>query len=228
MTSYYKTLLSGKRLEKCYDIAPPRIRQYLRKETEYVISLLKPTDKVLELGCGYGRVMNELADHCAIVDGIDISEDSIYYGRKCLEARPNCHLMVMDATDLHYKDNSYDLVLCVQNGICAFHKDRYRITEEALRVARPGGLVIFSTYCKEFWSHRIHWFLLQSIEELIGKIIETDPERGIIRCEDGFEALTIDINEFSALAARLQCNFKTVVIDGSSLFFVLNKSKLQL
>jgi len=99
--------------------------------------------------------------------------------------------------------------------------------EEALRVTRPGGLVLFSTYYNEFWFHRIHWFLLQSKEGLIGKIIEADPERGIIRCDDGFEALTIDKKEFYALAATLNCHFETVFIDRSSLFFVLNKSKPQ-
>ncbi len=96
MTSYYQTLLSGKRLEQCYEIAPPRIKRYLRKETDFIISVLKPSDKVLELGCGYGRVMKDLAGHCAIIDGIDISDNSIYYGRKYLSSRPNCHLMVMD------------------------------------------------------------------------------------------------------------------------------------
>jgi cyclopropane fatty-acyl-phospholipid synthase-like methyltransferase len=52
---YYAEKLSAKRLQRCYEIASPRVQQYLEAEIEHVIGHLKPTDTVLELGCGYGR-----------------------------------------------------------------------------------------------------------------------------------------------------------------------------
>jgi hypothetical protein len=50
--AYYKERLSGDRLFRCYEIAPPRIKQYLKAEIEFVVSNLQPADLVLELGCG--------------------------------------------------------------------------------------------------------------------------------------------------------------------------------
>jgi SAM-dependent methyltransferase len=61
----------------------------------------------------------------------------------------------MDASALALDDGVFDAVVCVQNGICAFGVDRVQLVREALRVARPGGLAMFSTYAEGFWSHRL-------------------------------------------------------------------------
>jgi hypothetical protein len=53
---YYSTRLSGEQLEKCYELASPRVKQYLDVEIAFVLGRLRPADSVLELGCGYGRV----------------------------------------------------------------------------------------------------------------------------------------------------------------------------
>lgn len=53
MNSYYSDTLSAKKLEKCYEIAQPRIVQYMSAEIEFVMRTLESTDRVLELGCGY-------------------------------------------------------------------------------------------------------------------------------------------------------------------------------
>lgn len=67
MTSYYAKKLSGARLQRCYDIAPARVQQYLESEITYLVSRLRTTDHVLELGCGYGRVAMRIADVAARV-----------------------------------------------------------------------------------------------------------------------------------------------------------------
>ncbi len=49
MDYYYSKKLSAERLRRCYDIAPQRIRQYMKAEVEYVLSKIKKEDKVLDL-----------------------------------------------------------------------------------------------------------------------------------------------------------------------------------
>jgi SAM-dependent methyltransferase len=61
MSGYYREKLSANRLERVYAIAPPRVRQYLDAEIDHVLALVGPNDAVLELGCGYGRVLALLA-----------------------------------------------------------------------------------------------------------------------------------------------------------------------
>jgi ubiquinone/menaquinone biosynthesis C-methylase UbiE len=61
MRSYYSEHVSAGRLRRCYELAPPRVRRYLDAEIEHVAGRIRPGDAVLELGCGYGRVMEKLA-----------------------------------------------------------------------------------------------------------------------------------------------------------------------
>ena len=77
MKNYYSKSLNSNNLQKCYDIAPPRVKQFLEAEINFVLSKIKPSDKVLDLGCGYGRVMKKLSEKAKTVTGIDISNDNI-------------------------------------------------------------------------------------------------------------------------------------------------------
>jgi 2-polyprenyl-6-hydroxyphenyl methylase/3-demethylubiquinone-9 3-methyltransferase len=62
LKDYYSKKLSAGRLRQVYDIAPDRVRRYLESEIRFVMEKIKPGDMVLELGCGYGRVMDKLAE----------------------------------------------------------------------------------------------------------------------------------------------------------------------
>jgi len=58
---YYSEKLSAERLRRVYEIAPPRVRRYLEAETEHILSRIRRSDTVVELGCGYGRVLARIA-----------------------------------------------------------------------------------------------------------------------------------------------------------------------
>ncbi|MCK4329245.1 hypothetical protein KAX02_05330 [candidate division WOR-3 bacterium] len=60
MKGYYTDKLSAQRLKQCYEIAPPRVQQYLKEEVNYILQKIHPGDMVLELGCGYGRILPQL------------------------------------------------------------------------------------------------------------------------------------------------------------------------
>ena len=49
MDNYYSKNFSAERLKRRYDIAPQRIRQYMKAEVEHVLSKIKKEDKVLDL-----------------------------------------------------------------------------------------------------------------------------------------------------------------------------------
>ncbi len=61
MTSYYTRKLTAQRLKQVYDIADPRVRQYLKAESDFVLDRIRSGDRVLDLGCGYGRIMSRWA-----------------------------------------------------------------------------------------------------------------------------------------------------------------------
>ncbi|MCP4469984.1 MAG: class I SAM-dependent methyltransferase [Gammaproteobacteria bacterium] len=218
MPGYYVEKLSEKHLRRCYDIAPPRVKQYLEAEIRAVISYLEPDDKVLELGCGYGRVTLRLAERAKSIVGIDTSSDSIALARQIAGPDSRCKFLVMDAVNLTFDDSVFDKVVCVQNGICAFGVDREILLREALRVARPGGRILFSTYSECFWPDRLEWFEAQSAAGLVGEIDYEKTGNGTIVCKDGFNSGIMSPEELLLFGDRLGLETEVGEIDESSVF----------
>jgi SAM-dependent methyltransferase len=223
MVSYYKNGLAGERLRRVYEIAPPRVRRYLEAEVAYVLERLRPADAVLELGCGYGRILGPMACKARLVIGIDLSEASLRFGKPLLAAYPNCALAAMDACRLGFRDNAFDAVLCLQNGISAFKIDPFTLIWESLRVVRPGGTAFFSSYSDRFWNDRLDWFRLQAAAGLVGEIDEERTGDGVIVCKDGFTARTLRPADFRALADRLGVDARVEEVDGSSVICAFMK-----
>jgi SAM-dependent methyltransferase len=218
MPEYYSKILSARRLERVYEIAPPRVRRYLNAEVDYVLSRAGAGDSVLELGCGYGRVLDPLARKAKRVFGIDTSFDSLACARASLARFPHCHLVQMDAMRLGFRDGVFDCTICIQNGISAFHVDARSLIRESIRATKEGGLVLFSSYTEAFWEHRLEWFELQAKEGLIGPIDHTRTRDGAIVCEDGFTATTMSAGQFKDLARDLGVNARVFEVDSSSVF----------
>lgn len=217
--SYYSDKLSAEKLRQCYQLAPLRIKQYSDAEIQHVLDKIKPSDIVLELGCGYGRVLQKLCKKAKRVIGIDISNPSIELAKKLLKGNLNCQLFQMNAINLKFPNVFFDVVICIQNGISAFNVDKKGLIREVIRVTKKGGLVLFSSYSDKFWEERLNWFILQSKAGLIGEIDLTATRNGIIITKDGFKATTIRPTEFTSLTSELNIDLKIEEIDNSSIFY---------
>jgi 2-polyprenyl-6-hydroxyphenyl methylase/3-demethylubiquinone-9 3-methyltransferase len=139
LSQYYSDSLSAERLRRCYEIAPPRVARYLKAEIEYVLAKIKPSDAVLELGCGYGRVIGRLLEKTRKVVGIDTSKASLDQAKADLRDHSNLDLAQMNAVNLGFIDGCFDVVICIQNGISAFRIDQEDLLIESLRVTRNGS-----------------------------------------------------------------------------------------
>jgi 2-polyprenyl-6-hydroxyphenyl methylase/3-demethylubiquinone-9 3-methyltransferase len=217
VSDYYSSKLSAKRLEQAYDVASPRVEQYLNAELSHVLGKIRHDDIVLELGCGYGRVLSDLAGKAREVVGVDVSSSSLNLAREKL-GRTHSGLLRMDAATLGFRDRTFDRVICIQNGISAFHVDQLTLITETTRVTKPGGIALFSSYSDKFWQHRLDWFEAQAKAGLLGEINHEKTGNGIIVCKDGFTASTVRADDFLALTSHLKVDAKIVEVDESSVF----------
>ncbi|UCF64530.1 MAG: class I SAM-dependent methyltransferase [bacterium] len=217
MKTYYADSLSAHRLKQCYDLAPPRVRQYLNEEINFVRRRIQPGQRVLELGCGYGRVLKALSPENELLVGIDNSLSSLQFGKNEIITSERTLLLCMDAGKLGFQDHAFDVVFCIQNGISALGLEPEVLIQEALRITKPAGKIILSSYSEKFWEERLNWFRIQAEHELIGEIDDNSTGDGIIICKDGFKATTFTRNQFAKLLSRLGNDCDIYEVDESSI-----------
>jgi len=152
------------------------------------------------------------------VVGIDTCFESLALASKELVRVSNCYLITMNAVNLAFGEKTFDCVLCIQNGIAVFGVDKKTLLQEAIRVTRIYGTILFSSYSENFWEDRLAWFQMQSDNGLIGAIDREMTGNGVIVCKDGFRATTVDRGQFIALIKGLNVESEITEVDGSSIF----------
>src|SRR5271157_208972 len=95
--------------------------------------------KILEAGCGSGRLSNYVAKEGYNVFGMDFSfgmlskANSISYS----DNKPNVAFLQGDVETLPLKDSSFDVIICL--GVITYLKSEDNMLREMERILKPGG-----------------------------------------------------------------------------------------
>ena len=102
---------------------------------------IQPGERVLEVGVGTGINLSLYPKHCSVT-GIDFNESMLEIARERAERKDsrNVRLLQMDAADLKFADNAFDIVYAPY--LISVVPDPVRVAHEMRRVCRPGGRVI--------------------------------------------------------------------------------------
>lgn len=127
---------------------------------------IKDGDKVLDVGCGNGRILELLKDKKIDYIGIDISEKLVELAKK---KYPQNNFLVADTLNLPFPDNNFDKVFSVA-VLHAIPSEEFR--EKALlelkRVLKPGSILLLTVW--DIWCKGIFFLVLkQFFLKLIGK-----------------------------------------------------------
>lgn len=114
------------------------------------LAKFKRSDHVLDIGCGAGLLTNIIGRRVSSVTGIDISENDINRARSeqhLVNRRINSRFLLSSIEDAGFEDQRFDAVVsvCVLEHI----PDDDSVLQNAYRVLKPGGRMVFSVDCLE-------------------------------------------------------------------------------
>jgi ubiquinone/menaquinone biosynthesis C-methylase UbiE len=129
-------------------------------EKDLLIQLgLRPNDYLIDVGCGSGRLAKPLSEYLAgLYLGIDVVPELVDYARTLVD-RPDWRFEVADGFQIPERDGRADWVCFFSVFTHLLHEQSYLYLQEAKRVLKPNGKIIFSFL--EF-AIPVHWELFQS------------------------------------------------------------------
>jgi len=121
-------------------------RAFAWKELVPLAEHVKTKDKVLDLGCGNGRLFSLLKDKNIEYTGVDSSAELINIA-KSKYWKENPKFQVVEALNLPFSDDHFDKVF----SIAVLHhipsdKFRMKFLEEIKRVLKPKGSLVFTVW----------------------------------------------------------------------------------
>jgi phosphatidylethanolamine/phosphatidyl-N-methylethanolamine N-methyltransferase len=102
---------------------------------------IKPGDRILEVGVGTGINLPLYPRNCRVT-GIDLSASMLVKARERMlqKGLPNVRLHEMDAANLTFPDETFDIVYAPY--VISVVPDPVRVVREMRRVCRPGGKIV--------------------------------------------------------------------------------------
>jgi SAM-dependent methyltransferase len=132
-------------------------RQDVESAREQLRGLGLPTswDRVLDFGCGAGRLSQALAAHAGAVVGLDVSPPMLEKARGLDRTGGRVSFVLNEDPDLRaFPDGSFDLVYTMRVMQHLPRPVLETYLQEFVRVLRPGGVAVVHCPTRPMWSLR--------------------------------------------------------------------------
>ena len=116
---------------------------------------------LIDVGCGSGRLARPLMEYLSEQGrylGIDVVNDLLDHARKIVD-RPNWRFELADGFCISEDDNQADMICFFSLVTHLLHEQSYLYLQDAKRVLKPGGKIVFSFIEFEMPGH---WLIFES------------------------------------------------------------------
>ncbi len=118
----------------------PAGKKRWQRRVQMLTAHLKPSDKVLEIGCGTGYFTKEIAKTGVSVTAIDISPELLTIAKEEIKDK-KVTFVIENAYEMSFEDHSYDSIV---GSSVLHHLDIEKAVSEMFRVLKPGGTIFFT------------------------------------------------------------------------------------
>jgi ubiquinone/menaquinone biosynthesis C-methylase UbiE len=161
----------------------------VRRRVGYVFSILDAllagrTGTAVDVGCGPGTYLNELAHRGFRCQGVDLSPEMLVACERHLDkgSNGNIRLLQGDVESIPLESQSADLLLCI--GVLQYLVSPVRALAEIHRVTKPNGLVVICVENMMSLSHR-DWVVRRKLRSLLSGRLEINDD-GLTMVSDWF------------------------------------------
>jgi len=181
---------------------PPKlIQDFLDGEIDFIKKHINGKS-ILEIGCGYGRLLKIMKMKNKRIVGIDFSQRMVDLAKKNVE---NVEIYQMNANKLNFESGEFDEVVCLDNSFGNMPGIELDALQEMTRVCKKGGEIIISVFSENARDVQIENYKRIGLKE-----VRDDGDA--IKTKEGFYSRRFKKEELEELFRKcgLKCNINKI------------------
>ena len=197
---------------------PKEYEEYFVKEKEFLKENLSESSVALDIGCGTGRTIKELAPFIKRFVGIDNDRTAIESSERNLKNIDNVEVFFEDAESMNFKDQTFNIIF-IGLTFCNFAESKENILSEIRRILKDDGYLIFSVFNEDSLGVR-----KKTYKEYKGGYTVLDEEKGKVRFDaDG--GISEQFSREEIIDILHKAKFKIIEIKKDSLSYLIKARK---
>ncbi len=176
---------------------------HTESEIAFLRRYIDNDNKVIDVGCGIGRLTNGLAKHGVKTHGIDFSQTQLD-----VAVEPACEKASFECADARkYRTRKkYDAAICMYDVIGSFpdEKDNFQILKRIYKMLKPGGIIILSVMSMDITMRRCRKSknVVRDIHYHIDRLLSLKGSKTMQTTGDVFNGKLIVIDELTGICYR--------------------------